>query len=63
MEYCFQAMGPQHQSYGELLMQDQRAMKMTRGLWHLSYEKRMRQLGFVSLEKRRLWGDLIVAFW
>ena len=63
LEYCIQAWGTHHKKDTELLEQIQRRAIITiRGLQDLSHKERLRELALFSLEKRRLQGDLIVAF-
>ena len=64
LECCVQVWGPQNKKDKELLERVQRkaTKKAIRWLEHLSYEDRLRDLSFFSLEKRKLRDDLIAAF-
>ena len=55
LEYCIQMWSPQYRRDMDLLERIQgKATKRIHGMEHLSYEDKLRQMGPLNLEKRRL---------
>lgn len=62
LEYSVQIWSPLHRRDVDLLEHVQRrATEMIQRMEHLHYKDRLRELGLISLEKRRLFGDLSIS--
>ena len=50
------------EGHGPVGVHPEEGLKMIREMENPSYKDRLRELGLFCLEKRRLWGNLRVAF-
>ena len=63
LEYCIQAWSPYLRKDIDMIERVQRrATRLIEGFSDMSYEDRLEQTGLISLEKRRVRGDLILLF-